>query len=222
MNFISFCRLPCMVESAQKALVVYIIDDDASVRDSLALMLGLIGYSTRSFADAEAFFRTFDKSWRGCVVADLRLPGMTGTELQRRVREAGGEIPFVIVTAHGDVPAARQAFLAHAVDFIEKPFDESQLRAAIETAFALEEKRASAAERDRLANAKLARLTSREREVLELAARGLHAKEIAAALGISVRTAEVHKTRVMDKLEVRNIGELVRFALTGRDLKSDP
>ncbi len=219
MNFISFCRSPCMVESAPKALVVYIIDDDASVRDSLALMLGLVGYSTRSFADAETFLRTFDESWRGCVVADLRLPGMTGTELQKRVRQAGGEIPFVIVTAHGDVPAAREAFLAQAVDFIEKPFDESQLRAAIETAFGLEEKRASVAERDRVAKAKLARLTSREREVLELAARGLHAKEIATALGISFRTVELHKTRVMDKLEVRNIGELVRFALTGPDEK---
>ena len=216
MNSISCCRSPRMVDAVQKPLVVYIIDDDASVRDSLALMLGLAGYSTRLFADAEAFLQTFDHSWRGCVVADLRLPGMSGTELQRRVREGGGEIPFVIVTAHGDVPAAREAFRAQAVDFIEKPFDETQLRAAIETAFGLEEKRADAALRDRGASRKLARLTSREREVLELAARGMHAKEIAAALGISVRTVEVHKTRVMDKLEVRNIGELVRFVLTGR------
>ena len=209
-----------MPESAT-SLVVYIIDDDASVRDSLALMLGLAGYSTRSFADAETFFATFDPSWKGCVVADLRLPGMSGTELQRRMREAGSEIPFVIVTAHGDVPAAREAFRAQAVDFIEKPFEEIQLRAAIETAFSLEEKRASTAERQRVATDKLARLTAREREVLAHAARGLHAKEIAAVLGISVRTVEVHKTRLMDKLGVRNIGELVRFALTEPDNKAD-
>jgi RNA polymerase sigma factor (sigma-70 family) len=99
------------------------------------------------------------------------------------------------------------------VDFIEKPFDESQLRSAIETSFGLEQHKAGKAERRRAAADRLARLTSREREVLEHAARGLHAKEIAAALGISVRTVEVHKTRIMDKLEVRNIAELVRFAL---------
>jgi RNA polymerase sigma factor (sigma-70 family) len=210
-----------VAESGGNALVVYIVDDDASIRDSLALMLGLAGYSTRLFADAETFLSTFDLEWRGCVVADLRLPGMSGTDLQRRVREHGSHIPFVIITAHGDVPAAREAFRAQAVDFIEKPFDETQLRDAIETSFGLEEQRASVAERRRATEDKLARLTSREREVLEHATRGLHAKEIATALGISVRTVEVHKTRVMEKLEVRNIGELVRFALTGSDRKGE-
>lgn len=202
-----------MAERRATSPVVYVIDDDASIRDSLALMLGLAGYSTRLFADAESFLSAFDDGWTGCVLADLRLPGMSGTELQARVRERGSAIPFVIITAHGDVAAARAAFRAQAVDFIEKPFDESQLRTAIEAAFALEQKRASVAEQDRAVQQKLARLTSREREVLREAAKGLHAKEIAAALGISARTVEVHKTRIMDKLEVRNIGELVRFAL---------
>lgn len=210
-----------MAEPAHSSLAVYIVDDDASVRDSLALLLGLSGYSTRLFADAEAFLGTFEPSWKGCVVADLRLPGISGTDLQRRVREVGSEIPFVIITAHGDVPAAREAFRAQAVDFIEKPFDDHQLRAAIETAFSLEARRASAQERHQAARGKLARLTAREREVLEHAAKGLHAKEIAAALGISIRTVEVHKTRVMDKLGVRNIGELVRFALTAQDENPD-
>ena len=197
-------------------LIVYIVDDDASIRDSLALMLGLAGYSTRLFADAETFLHAFNITWRGCVVADLRLPGISGTDLQRRVRDRGSDIPFVIITAHGDVPAARDAFRAQAVDFIEKPFDEAQLRSAIDLSFRFEEKRASVAERHRVAEDKLARLTSREREVLEHAAKGMHAREIAAELGISVRTVEVHKTRIMDKLEVRNIGELVRFALADR------
>jgi RNA polymerase sigma factor (sigma-70 family) len=197
--------------------VVYVVDDDASIRDSLALMLGLRGYSTRLFADAESFLVAFDERWHGCVVADLRLPGMTGIELQARVLEKGGAIPFVIITAHGDVPAARAAFRSHAVDFIEKPFDEAHLRAAIDAAFELEKRRAGSAERRRAATEKLSRLTAREREVLAHAARGLHAKEIAAALGISARTVEVHKTRIMDKLGVRNIGELVRFALASED-----
>jgi len=195
------------------ALVVYVVDDDASIRDSLALMLGLAGYSTRLFADAETFLEAFDRHWMGCVVADLRLPGMSGTELQVEVRRRGSTIPFVVITAHGDVAAARAAFRADAVDFIEKPFEQAQLKSAIEAAFALEQKRADAQAERRGVDEKLARLTAREREVLAHAAKGLHAKEIAGMLGISVRTVEVHKTRIMEKLEVRNIGELVRFAL---------
>jgi RNA polymerase sigma factor (sigma-70 family) len=174
-------------------------------------MLGLGGYVTRAFSDAESFLVAFDSSWAGCVVADLRLPGLSGVELQTRVRAAGSTIPFVIVTAHGDVPAARAAFRAQAVDFIEKPFDDAQLRGAIDTAFALETERLAGTELRRADAAKLARLTPREREVLEHAVDGKHAKEIAAALGISPRTVEVHKTRIMEKLDVRNIAELVRL-----------
>jgi RNA polymerase sigma factor (sigma-70 family) len=202
-----------VIDAKSSSLVVYVVDDDASIRDSLALMLGLSGYSTRLFADAESFLVAFEASWWGCVVADLRLPGLSGVELQARVRQCGSMIPFVIITAHGDVPAARAAFRAQAVDFIEKPFDEAQLRAAIDTAFALERRRIDAAELRRADVEKLSRLTAREREVLEHAVKGLHAKEIAALLGISPRTVEVHRTRIMEKLEVRNIAELVRFAV---------
>jgi RNA polymerase sigma factor (sigma-70 family) len=198
---------------AEAPLVVYVVDDDPSIRDSLALMLGLRGYATRLFADAESFLVALRADWAGCVLADLRLPGISGTELQQRVRGTGSAIPFVIVTGHGDVPAARAAFRAQAVDFIEKPFDEAQLRAAIDTAFALERRRLDAAGLRRADADKLARLTAREREVLEHAARGLHSKEIAALLGISPRTVEVHRMRIMEKLEVRNVAELVRFAV---------
>ena len=194
-----------------RSLVVYVVDDDAAIRDSVALMLGLAGYVTRLFADAESFLVAFDPAWSGCIVADLRLPGLSGVELQARVRQRGSAIPFVIITAHGDVPAARAAFRGQAVDFIEKPFDDTQLRSAIETAFALETERLGSAELRREDAAKLARLTPREREVLEHAVSGLHAKEIASALGISPRTVEVHKMRIMEKLEVRNIAELVRL-----------
>lgn len=207
-----------MPERSSEALVVYVVDDDASIRDSLALMLGLGGYATRLFADAESFLAAFDPGWTGCVVADLRLPGMSGVELQAQVRQRSGAIPFVIVTAHGDVPAARAAFLAQAVDFIEKPFGDAQLTRAIDTAFALERRRLDVAQARQGEIEKLARLTAREREVLEHAARGLHAKEIAASLGISPRTVEVHKARIMEKLDVRNIAELVRFAVAAGDI----
>ena len=206
-----------MAPPSERTPVVFVIDDDASIRDSLALMLGLAGYATRLFADAESFLAAFQPDWTGCVVADLRLPGMNGIELQAKLAALGSRMPFIIITAHGDVPAARTAFRANAVDFIEKPFEESQLQTAIAAALAIEAERVTAAEQRRDIEEKLARLTSRERHVLEQAAKGLHAKEIAEVLGISVRTVEVHKTRIMDKLNVRNIGELVRFALGGEE-----
>lgn len=194
-------------------LTVFIVDDDASVRDSIALMLGIAGYRTSSFADAEAFLAAWRDDWAGCVIADVRLPGQSGVELQEVLRKRGAALPFIIITAHGDVPTARAAFRSQAVDFLEKPFDNLQLCAAIETAFGLEERRIQRHESRSADVGKLSRLTAREREVLDLAARGLHAKEIAAALGISPRTVEVHKTRIMEKLDVRNVAELVRFAI---------
>jgi FixJ family two-component response regulator len=194
-------------------LTVFVIDDDASVRDSIALMLGLAGYRTSVFADAEAFLAAWKEDWAGCVVADVRLPGLSGVQLQEELRKRGTALPFVIITAHGDVPTARAAFRSHAVDFLEKPFDHAQLCAAIDTGFALEERRIQRQDSQRSDAAKLNRLTRREREVLEQAARGLGSKEIGMALGISPRTVEVHKTRIMEKLGVRNVVELVRFAI---------
>lgn len=191
-------------------LTVYIVDDDAAVRDSLAMMLGLAGYRVALFADAETFLDARSGDWQGCVIADLRLPGASGVELQAELRRRGAELPVVIITAHGDVPTARAAFQAKAVDFLEKPFDHGQLLAAIEAAFAAEDRRLVR----RAGAERFAALTAREREVLRHAARGLHAKEIAALLGISPRTVEVHKARVMEKLGVRNVAELVRFALS--------
>ena len=191
-------------------LTVFIVDDDASVRDSLALMLGLSGYRTALFGDAEAFLTAWQPGWAGCVIADLRLPGRTGVELQAELKARGSRLPFVIITAHGDVPTARAAFHADAIDFLEKPFDHGQLRNAIERAFSLEGRRLQRAAEVALLDS----LTARERDVLEQAAQGLHAKEIAAKLGISPRTVEVHKSRIMEKLGVRNIAELVRFALS--------
>jgi RNA polymerase sigma factor (sigma-70 family) len=200
----------------KERLSVFIVDDDASIRDSTALMLGVAGYRTAVFADAEAFLAAYRENWAGCVVADVRLPGLSGVELQSALKDRGIALPFIIITAHGDVPTARAAFRADAIDFLEKPFDSGQLCAAIETAFSHEEQRLGRAESHEREAHKLDRLTSREREVMDLAAHGLHAKEIAAALHISPRTVEVHKTRIMEKLEVRNVAELVRFSLSSK------
>ncbi|MBY0267814.1 MAG: response regulator [Burkholderiales bacterium] len=193
-------------------LTINIIDDDPSIRDSLALMLGLSGYRVALFADAESFLAAWQPDWRGCVVTDLRLPGLTGTDVQEELARRGSTMGVIIITAHGDVATARRAFRAEAVDFLEKPFEHAELVRAIDQACARDAARQTQGG-DALMQERLASLTQREREVLGHVARGLHAKEIARSLGISPRTVEVHKARLMAKLEVRNVAELVRLAV---------
>lgn len=200
-------------------LTVYVVDDDPGVRDSLGMMLSVAGYRTALFPDAEAFLGAWRPEWVGCLIADLRLPGMSGVQLQAALGERGSALPVIIITAHGDVPTARAAFHAHAVDFLEKPFDVRQVREGVEKAFAREGARLDLAQERQADANRLAQLTPREREVLEHAARGLHAKEIARALEISPRTVEVHKAHIMAKLGVRNIAELVKLAVSAEFAK---
>lgn len=202
-----------MSDTADRGRAVFIVDDDAAMRDSLSLMLGQLGYRTACFDSAESLLAAYQDEWAGCVVADLKLPGRSGLELQAELLARGSRLPFVIITAHGDVSSARAAFQSEAVDFIEKPFDEEELRAAIEKGLLKESERIGREAAARDDAAKLARLTPREREVLGLVGKGLHAKEIARALDISPRTVEVHKASLMNKLGARNAAELVRFAL---------
>lgn len=194
---------------------VFVVDDDASIRDSLSLLLSLRGYATALFANAEDFLSALQPDWRGCVVVDIRMPGMSGLEMQSCLRERGPNLPVIVITAHGDVGAARQAFLADAVDFIEKPFDGQQLLRAIENALA--GFRALDAAQVRAASVKpiLGQLSAREHEVMTLMVKGLHNRRIAEELGISPRTVEVHKARVMGKLGVQNIVDLVRLVDNG-------
>jgi len=195
---------------------VFIVEDDASVRDALGLLLGLQGYSVAMFGDAEGFLKARRPEWRGCLLIDIRMPGMDGLTLQKRLRDSGCGIPVVIMTGHGDVESAREAFRAEAVDFLEKPIDQDKLIRAIEEAFQRQARaQESMAERADLAGL-LATLTPREREVMELVVGGLHNRDIAETLGISARTVEVHKARVMAKLQVDNLPDLVRLCLSRR------
>ena len=194
---------------------VFIVDDDASIRDSLSLLLSLRGYATALFANAEDFLAALQPDWRGCVVVDIRMPGMSGLELQRCLRERGPSLPVIVITAHGDVAAARQAFLADAVDFIEKPFDGKQLLGAIENALSGFRALDTAQARAAFTKPTLGQLSIREREVMTLMVKGLHNRRIAETLGISPRTVEVHKARVMEKLGAQNIVDLVRLVDKG-------
>lgn len=192
---------------------VFIVDDDPSVRDSLALLLSLRGYATSVFANAEDFLTSLQADWTGCVVADIRMPGMSGLELQEYLRKQAPSLPVIVVTAHGDVTAARRAFLADAIDFIEKPFDSDQLAAAIERALASGKQEPPADQQDTSGRAVL---TDREREVMLLLVKGLHNRHIAEQLGISPRTVEVHRSRVLSKVGADNIVALVRLVDQGK------
>jgi RNA polymerase sigma factor (sigma-70 family) len=195
-----------------ESLTVHVVDDDAGVRDSLALLLSLRGYRTAMFASAEDFMAALRPVWSGCILADIRMPGMSGLEMQHELARRGIGMPVIVLTAHGDVTSARAAFKAHAVDFLEKPFDDEALVAAIENAYGRERSRLGSrevqAERDRV----LVALTPREREVLDLVTQGLHNREVGERLAISPRTVEVHKARVMAKLGARTLAELIRLA----------
>jgi RNA polymerase sigma factor (sigma-70 family) len=192
------------------APTIAIVDDDAGVRDSLAMLLAAAGYATRPYASAEALLRE-PLERLACVLIDLRLPGMTGADLHAElVRRAPG-LPVIVITAHGDIASARSALLAGAVDFLEKPVDNDELLAA--TASAVEGRardQIARAEQTR-AHALVALLSPREREVFDRIVRGMHNREIAVDLGISPRTVEVHRARVMAKLQARRLADLLRL-----------
>jgi FixJ family two-component response regulator len=198
-----------------RPFTVFIVEDDASVRDALGLLLGLRGYAVAMFGDAESFLGAMQADWRGCALIDIRMPGMDGLALQQRLRESGCAIPVVIMTGHGDVDSARTAFRSQAVDFLEKPIDEARLMAAIHEAFqrqaANQEAEQGKTDFERL----LASLTPREREVMDMVVAGRHNRDIADALGISARTVEVHKARMMAKLGAASVADLVRLSLAG-------
>jgi len=197
------------VQRAQ--LTVYVVDDDPAIRDSISLSLSLRGYHISQFASAEDFLNAFDPAWMGCVVADIRMPGLSGLQLQSELATRGSNLPVVIVTGHGDVTSARAAFRGHAIDFLEKPFDDEQLISAIETAFEHELGRINTLAGKARREAMLSSLSPREREVMTYLTKGMHAKEIGEQLGISHRTVEVHKAHIMEKMGVRSVIDIVRL-----------
>jgi two-component system response regulator FixJ len=196
-----------------EAPLVHIVDDDEAVRDSLTLLLESSGFNVRTYGSATALLENLPQQNPGCVLTDVRMPEVDGLELQRQLIQLGARLPVIVMTGHGDVPIAVEALKAGATDFLEKPFDDSQLIAAVTNALA-----ASQRTHDEVATIadiarKLATLTPREREVLEKLVEGLPNKTIAYDLGSSPRTVEVHRARVMEKMGARSLPELVRMTI---------
>jgi FixJ family two-component response regulator len=191
---------------------VFLIDDDASVRDSLSLVLSLKGMRTQTFSAAEDFIETYKPEWRGCVLTDLQMPRMSGLDLQQNLRERGIFLPVVVLTAHGDVPTTRLAMKNGAFDFLEKPINDEVLLDVLQNAIWEDIHRRETEHAEQAARSRLARLTPREREVHAMLIDGLSLREIAVRLNISPRTVEVYKARMMEKLQYRSLAELIRAA----------
>jgi RNA polymerase sigma factor (sigma-70 family) len=196
---------------------VYIIDDDAAVLDSLRLLVSLHGFETATFESAEAFLAACSGDWTGVVLVDLRMPGMSGLELQGELQARGVRLPLVMITAHGETSAARRSLKSGAVDFLEKPLDSAQLLSAIRDGMKREADRLEREGQQATVSRHLAKLTPREREVLERVVAGRHNREIACELQISARTVEVYKARLMAKMGVERIPDLLRLLMSAPD-----
>ncbi|KAB2930799.1 MAG: response regulator transcription factor [Candidatus Contendobacter sp.] len=199
------------------APTVFIIDDDQAVRDAISLLLRADGLAVATFASAAAFLESTAVQQPGCLVLDVRMPGMSGLDLQKQLRARGCRIPILFVTGHGDVPMAIRAMKAGAFDFLEKPFQGEMLLERVREALALDARQRARQARRAEAAARLALLSPREWEVLDRVAAGQYNKVIAAELGISLSTVEIHRKRVMEKLQAESLSDLIRTLALAND-----
>jgi two-component system response regulator FixJ len=196
--------------------IVHLVDDDASVRRSVGFMLKTSGHQVQTYESGAELLKSSSQLERGCILLDIRMPGMDGLEVQQALQEKGVGLPVIIMTGHGDVGLAVRAMKAGAVDFIEKPFEKMALLSSLEEGFRRISQREVTGERKKDAEVKLQALTPRERDVLEGLAHGLPNKTIAYDLGISPRTVEIHRANLMTKLGVRSLSEALRIAFAAR------
>jgi len=192
---------------------VYVIDDDPAMRDSLDFLLGSAGFSVRVFDSAQVFLDELAKLEPGCVVTDVRMPGIDGMELLRRMRSGARKLPVIVMTGHGDVPLAVEAMKLGALDFLEKPFEDDRLIGMIETALSEQQDGSKSEAASAGMAARIASLTQRERQVMQGLVTGQSNKTIAREYDISPRTVEVYRANVMTKMQAGNLSELVRFAI---------
>ena len=197
--------------------VIYLVDDDAAVRRSVGFMLKTSGHQVVAYESGAELLKNAAQLEDGCILLDIRMPGMDGLEVQEALQDRGVGLPVIIMTGHGDVGLAVRAMKAGAVDFIEKPFEKSTLLASIDEGFRRLSRKETTSDRHKDAEVRLQALTSREREVLDGLAEGLPNKTIGYNLGISPRTVEIHRANLMAKLGVRSLSEALRLAFAAQD-----
>src|SRR5690625_4622415 len=204
----------------QAQSVIYIVDDDEAVRDSLRWLLEANGYRVKCYAGAEQFLEAYDPEQVGVLIADVRMPGMSGLELQEALIERKAPLPIVFITGHGDVPMAVSTMKKGAVDFLEKPFNETELRRIVARMLDDAVERVEQARVQKSQEAILARLTAREQQVLERIVAGRLNKQIAGDLNISIKTVEAHRANIMEKLEVTTVADLMKIALNQPEISA--
>jgi two-component system response regulator FixJ len=192
---------------------IFVVDDDADIRDSMKLLLEVAGYRVRSFTSPKHFLAD-DYPKQGCLIADIRMPEMSGLELQEEVTRRHIDLPVIIITGHGDVPLAVQAMKAGAVDFLEKPFSDDMILSSVRRAMEIGSRVRERAAETKAAKDLLSALTPRERGVLDKLVQGRSNKVVAYELGISPRTVEIHRAHIMSKMEASSLSDLVRVVLT--------
>ncbi len=200
-----------------KPATVFIVDDDQEVRQALALLMESVGLQVETFESGNDFLQQFDPDRPGCMILDVRMPGMSGLELQARLAAEIIHPPVIIITGHGDVPMAVRAVQAGAVDFIEKPFNDQALLDSVHKALELDARKRGRASKLAEIRARLQTLTPREQEVMKLVVAGKRNKVIALELSVSQSTVEAHRARVMEKMEARSLSDLMRMVLAVED-----
>lgn len=192
---------------------VYIVDDDHGLRSAIEILMRSVGLRFESFGSADEFLERYDSDCTGCLVLDIRMPGIGGLELQNRLIDLGSTLPIIFITAHGDVPMAVEAIQKGAFDFIQKPFRHTDLLDRVQGALKAEAERRTEREKRSDVSERIGRLTRREREVMDLVVTGKANKVIAHELGVSQRTVEIHRARVMTKMDAQSLADLVRMNL---------
>jgi len=196
---------------------VFVVDDDQGVRESVRILMRSIGVDSEAFASAKEFLDAYDPDKPGCLVLDVRMPGMSGLELQERLAALGSILPIIFITAHGDVPMAVEAVKAGAIDFVQKPFRDQELIDKIQDAFGENEITRQKLRDRSIITERIGSLTPREHEVMEMVVAGKANKVIAIDLGLSQRTVEIHRARVMTKMEAESVSQLVQMVMRVRD-----
>ena len=199
---------------SEQQQTIYVVDDDEAMRDSMTWLLEGEGYKVACYDSAASFLAARNDRMRGCIVLDVRMPEMSGLELHERLETVGSQLPIIFVTGHGDVPMAVGALQRGACDFIEKPFNNEDLLTRIQRALELDNQRSARQQRDSAISNRLEKLTQREREVMQLVVTGKLNKQIADSLDISMKTVEAHRARVMEKMGVRTLAELVKAVMS--------